>query len=284
MMPGMNEMTSLPSADIKTAEAFSDSWNNLPIGSVYTFDQFRDWFEPLSREDVRGKTVVELGCGGGSLMTHVLGWEPTHLTGVDLGSSVEMARRNCSPFPSARWSVVKDDIVTYRGEPADLAFSIGVLHHLKDPEAGVRSLLLNTKPGGRFHGWVYAHEGNAIVRHMVDPIRKVASILPWWFTKYFLATPLVTPFYLYAKCLRLLDFPSALSFLPLYEYAKWISKRDFFFFRHVAFDQLVTPQTTYITKERVINWLEGDKVEPGSTYIIFRNGNSWKFGGRRKAA
>ena len=76
------------SVDIDTAEAFSTSWNNLPTGSVYTFDQFREWFEPLTRSDVEGKTVVELGCGGGNLMTHMLTWKPRHLVGVDLGSSV----------------------------------------------------------------------------------------------------------------------------------------------------------------------------------------------------
>ena len=26
-----------------------------------------------------------------------------------------------------------------------------------------------------------------------------------------------------------------------------------------------------------------NQIEPGSTYIIFRNGNSWKFGGRKRA-
>lgn len=271
------------SVDIDTAEAFSTSWNNLPTGSVYTFDQFREWFEPLTRSDVEGKTVVELGCGGGNLMTHMLTWKPRHLVGVDLGSSVEMAKRNCASFPVDSWAVEKADMVEYRGEPADLSFCIGVLHHLKDPEAGVRSLIENTKPGGRFHGWVYAYEGNGVVRYVVDPIRKVASALPWWFTKYFLATPLVTPFYLYAKFWQAVGFPKVMSFLPLYEYAKWISARDFAFFRHVAFDQLVTPQTTYITKARVESWLNSDEVEEGSTYLIFRNGNSWKFGGRRKA-
>lgn len=281
-MPGMNEKRLITSVDSGTADAFSESWNHLPTGSIYTESQFAEWFQPLGPSDVAGKTVIELGCGGGNLMVHMLAWQPAYLTGVDLGSSIEMAKKNCSAYPPTHWGVERADLVTYRGTPADLVYCIGVLHHLKDPEAGVQSLLQNTKPGGRFHGWVYAHEGNFVIRCMVDPLRKLASALPWWFTKYFLATPLVVPFFLYAKLLRLFNFPSYLAKLPLFEYAKWISIRDFSFFRHVAFDQLVTPQTTYIKRERVLSWLADPLVEPGSTYLIFRNGNSWKFGGKRK--
>jgi hypothetical protein len=134
--------------------------------------------------------------------------------------------------------------------------------------------------GGRFHCWVYAHEGNAVIRWIVDPIRKVASVLPWWFTKYFLATPLVAPYFVYAKILRAVQW-KVLHGLPLYDYSLWIAQRGFSFFRHVAFDQLVTPQTTYFRRATIESWLEDERVRKGSSYVIFRNGNSWKFGGIR---
>src|SRR4030095_10533573 len=80
--------------DNATAEAFATSWNNLPDGSIYSAEQVEDWFAPLSRADVSGKSVLELGCGNGSLMVHVAEWLPAYLEGVDLGSSVLSARRN----------------------------------------------------------------------------------------------------------------------------------------------------------------------------------------------
>jgi SAM-dependent methyltransferase len=269
--------------DQRTADAFATSWNNLPEGSVYTVDQFEDWFAPATRADIEGRTVLELGCGGGNLMTHMADWRPQDLCGVDLGESVTMAERNLTRAGSTHHRLVKHDLVTYRGGPFDFAYCIGVLHHLKVPFAGFESVLQNTKPGGRFHCWVYAHEGNAVVRWIVDPIRKVASVLPWWVTKYFVATPLVVPYFLYAKALNGLRW-KVLSGLPLYEYSLWIAQRGFSFFRHVAFDQLVTPQTAYLRRSTVEEWLRAPDVDPDSTYIIFRNGNSWKFGGRRKAA
>jgi len=178
------------------------------------------------------------------------------------------------------FKITQADLVDFESDGFDLVYSIGVLHHLKEPFAGFKSVLKNTKPGGRFHCWVYAKEGNGIVINLVDPIRKMASKLPWWVTKYMVATPLAIPFYLYAKAI---SKSKTFKKLPLYEYACWISSREFGFFRHVAFDQLVTPQTTYISKETIERWLNGsEEIAENSTYLIFRNGNSWKFGGIKK--
>ncbi len=265
--------------DIKTAQAFASSWNNLPSGSVYTFDQFEDWFLPLGKSDIEGRDVLELGCGNASLLVHLTRWNPKSATGVDLGDSVTTAQANMAATGYSNFSIVKGDLVQYSGSMKyDLVYSIGVLHHLKEPKAGFESVLRNTKPGGNFHCWVYAKEGNALIIYIVDPIRKVVSHLPWWFTKYAIATPLSALYFLYAHFITTLH----MSFMPLYRYSQWIGKRGFLFFRHVAFDQLVTPQTAYIDKKTIEAWLKDERIESGSAYIIFRNGNSWKFGGRIK--
>ena len=279
----------MTTADSKTAQAFATSWNNLPPGSVYTYAQFCDWMEPLSRPDIAGQSVLELGCGNASLLVHCCGWQPARIVGVDLGDSVQTARSNVATFPFAE--IVQADLVEYRAEGFDLVYCIGVLHHLKDPAAGFASVLGNTRPGGKFHCWVYAREGNALVVALVEPIRKLTSRLPWWITKYLFATPLVVPYFLYAKLLRMLhrmfprQAPAWFDKAPLREYSLWIAERGFSFFRHVAFDQLVTPQTAYLTRREIESWLDQPGViVPGSTYVIWRNGNSWKFGGQRAEA
>lgn len=267
--------------DTRTASAFASSWNTLPPGSVYTREQFEDWFLPLCKPDIEGQGVLELGCGNASLMVHVAAWNPSFLEGVDLGDSVLSARKNMDATGFKRWSVVQADLTTYRGSPSDLVYCIGVLHHLENPRSGFEAVIANVKPGGRFHCWVYAREGNWLIIHVVDPIRRVASNLPWWVTKYFVATPFVLPYFLYAKLLALLPRWAWLSKMPLYEYSLWIAKRSFSFFRHVAFDQLVTPRTVYLDRQTIADWLANDpKIDQGSTYILLRNGNSWKFGGR----
>ena len=270
------------SRDQSTADAFAASWNHLPEGSVYSTAQFEDWFAPVGREDVKGKRVLELGCGGGNLLVHVSRWNPSELIGVDLGDSVAMAERNLRRVAASNWGVVKHDLTTYDAEsPCDLVYCIGVLHHLKDPRAGFDAVLRNTAAGGRFHCWVYAHEGNALVRLLVDPLRKVTSRMPWWFTKYAIATPLALPYFLYAKALRALR-GDWLRHLPLHAYSLWIAERGFLFFRHVIFDQLVAPQTMYLRREVIDEWMASPEILSASSYVIFRNGNSWKFGGHRR--
>jgi SAM-dependent methyltransferase len=266
--------------DLKTANAFATSWNNLPSGSIYTLEQFEDWLSPLTRSDLEDRTVLELGCGNGSLLYYAAGWCPSAIEGVDLGDAVLSARKNMAMQPNPNWIVHQGDLTAYSGQPRDVVYSIGVLHHLRNPRSGFDAVISNTRAGGRFHCWVYAREGNNVVVWIVDPIRKIVSGLPWWVTKYLVATPLVVPYFFYAKVLRSFRRIRWLRKMPLFDYSLWIAQREFAFFRHVAFDQLVTPQTVYLDQATLHKWLdEHPRVQPGSTYMVFRNGNSWKFGG-----
>lgn len=270
------------SQDQETADAFSLSWNSLPFGSIYTREQFEDWVKPITQQEVKGKTVLELGCGNASLMLYMAEWQPSYLKGVDLGDSIDSAQKNLSVLPFKNWEVVKADLTTYTNNHGfDLVYCIGVLHHLKDPKRGLDAVIRNVKPGGRFHCWVYAREGNGVIIYFVEPLRKMVSRLPWWLIKYFIAIPLVFPYFLYAKTLNRFKRIHWFKKLPLFEYGLWIAKREFAFFRHVAFDQLITPQTTYFDKTTINGWLQNySQIDQTTTYIIMRNGNSWKFGGR----
>jgi SAM-dependent methyltransferase len=234
--------------------------------------------------ELKGKDVLELGFGNGSLLYHMATFEPAHLSGVELGDTLDAAHRNLSHLPPETLELRQGDLTQIDMGQFDLVYCIGVLHHLKVPEAGFQSVIRHTRPGGRFHCWVYAHEGNTAVRTFVEPLRKIASKLPWWLTKYFLALPLVIPYFLYAKLLKAV-FAKGLtdglaSKIPLFQYSLWIAEREFAFFHHVAFDQLVSPQTDYIPRSTLDTWMKNPRIDRNSTYVIFRNGNSWKFGGR----
>ncbi len=272
------------SSDRATAQAFSESWNRVGEGSIYSREQFLDWFEPLGPKDFAGKTVLELGFGNGSLLYYMGDYSPARLVGIELGDTIEQARRNLRHLPASMLELHRGDLTRADLGCFDLVYCIGVLHHLQDPAEGFRAVLRHTRPGGRFHCWVYAREGNGVIRHLVDPIRRISSRLPWWLAKYGIAVPLVVPFFIYAKLLRKITHGRSGQFtahLPLADYALWIAERPFRFFRHVAFDQLVTPRTIYLDRRTIDGWLQHSEVDPASTYVIFRNGNSWKFGGRK---
>lgn len=274
--------------DDRTASAFASSWNTVRPGSVYTEAQFLDWVAPLTPELFKGATVLELGYGNGSLLMHAARCHPARLVGVELGDTEAVARTNLAGTGTVP-ELLKGDLCEVNVGQFDIVYCIGVLHHLKDPKRGFASVVRHTRPDGRFHAWVYGREGNGLVIAFVDPLRKVASRLPWWFTKYLIAAPLVFPYFLWAKLSEgaARGWPALrglLRLLPLHDYTRWIASREFWFFHHVAFDQLVTPQTCYFSEGEVRALLAAPEIDPDSTYVIQRNGNSWKFGGRRVEA
>lgn len=279
------------SPDARTAAAFATSWNTVGEGSVYTREQFDDWMAPVDPASLEGQSVLEMGFGNGSLLYHVGACRPARLAGIELGDTLEQTRQNLRHLPEGLLELHKGDLTTADLGQFDFVYCIGVLHHLDDPRAGFEAVLRHTRPGGRFHCWVYAKEGNGVVVHVVDPIRQVACRLPWWLTKYGVALPLAVPYYAYAKALRALSpdpgagpVGNVVDRLPLADYSRWIARRSFPFFHHVAFDQLVTPRTHYLSRATVEGFLRHPDVDAPYAYIQLRNGNSWKFGGRKKRA
>jgi len=270
--------------DLETSKKFSNSWNNVYNPSVYTYEQVTEWISPWNVSELEGQSVLELGCGSGAILYHLQNISSIRLSGIDLGSSVTTARK----LLHEDVNIIQADLTDHKKVLSllgkfDRCYCIGVLHHLSEPQKGFESLLKLTKPGGYFHAWVYAYEGNWVVRIFVEPLRIIFNQLPWWINKFFIALPLSIPFYFYAKlCSLLKKFGISNLRIPLFDYMLWISKRDFRFHHHVAFDQLVTPTTHYIKRGRIEKWLEHPQIDPNSIYIKFRNGNGWKFGGRIK--
>jgi SAM-dependent methyltransferase len=274
------------SPDSATADGFAVYFRTIGGGSRYTPEQFRSFFAPVNPATLAGESVIELGFGHGSFLHHVLRSNPARLSGVDLGDLVGETQRKLERLvPQTELDLRQGDLTRVDLGPHDFAYCIGVLHHLREPEAGFASLLRHTRPGGRFHGWVYSREGNFVVRRVADPVRRASARLPWWLTKWGPGFTVAAVLFGYARLLAFLQARGARAFvraLPLHDYASTIAGRDFAFFHFLATDFLVARHTVYLDRPTVESWLRHPDVEPGSTYLIHRNGNSWTFGGRRR--
>lgn len=278
----MAEMNQTAIADLQTAEAFSDSWVHCFSTTPYTLAQVRDWFSPLSLESLARQRVCELGCGNGGLLQHVARFSKT-VTGVELGRCVQVTEENFRRMGIDHVQFVQEDILSFaeaQADQYDFVYAIGVLHHMQDPGEGFAALVRTTRPGGRFHGWVYGREGNFLVRTLVEPLRRIASRLPWRLNKYGLALPLAIPFFLASRAVKRLPPHPFARLVPLYGYLRWIADSPFAFHHHVAFDQLVSPRTAYLSRETIAAWLDRPDLE--QTYLLPRNGHSWKFGGIKR--
>lgn len=270
-------LNKIQSEDFKTSQAFSYAFSALSVGSIYTKEQVADILYPINQKMIENKDVLEMGCGNGSILQHIIDYKPNRIVGVELGDSYLLAQKKFELLSSdIDWKIINEDLLKFNSTGFDFVFCIGVLHHMKTPFAGFQAVLKNTKSGGHFHCWVYAKEGTLFVRIFIEPLRKLCQLLPKSFVKYLIASPLAIPFYLYSKMHKYLG--KKISFLPLSKYVSFLSERNYSYFRYVALDQLITPQTTFIKKSTIESWLASD-ARIKNKYIIFRNGNSWTFGG-----
>ena len=273
------------SRDVGTAKGFADYFRTIGEGSRYTHEQFLSFFSPVAPESLTGQRVVELGFGHGSFLQHVVGYRPARLSGVDLGDVVEETRRKLGPCEGVELSLQRGDLTTVDLGPHDFAYCIGVIHHLQEPEQGFEAVLRHVKPGGRFHCWIYSREGNALVIYGLDVVRKLSARLPWWANKWGPGFVIAALLFAYTKAVGFLERIGGERLaraLPLHAYCRSVADRDFAFFHFLATDFLVARHTVYLDRDRLVTWLSRQEVDPESTYLIHRNGNSWTFGGRRR--
>jgi len=210
---------------------------------------FQDWIAPTTLEDLRGKSVLEAGCGGGQHTSFMAPFART-VTAVDL-NTVDIARERTKSFSNVRF--VAADVATMDlKETFDVVLSVGVVHHTDDPDATVKNLVRHLKPGGRLLLWVYSKEGNFLVEWGVEPARKI--FLRRLSRPVLLGLSRLITACLYAPVCTVYLAP--LPFLPYYEY--FANFRRLGFARNVlnVFDKLNAPQVQLLSRDRVLKWRE----------------------------
>ncbi|MFZ1129445.1 MAG: methyltransferase domain-containing protein, partial [Terriglobales bacterium] len=108
----------------------------------------------LRPEDLKGKLVLDVGCGMGRFAEVATRWG-ARVVGVDLSAAAEVAAKNLAErdFVAFQADVFA---LPFAPESFDVIYSIGVLHHTPDCEAAVKTLDKYLKPGGLLVVWLYS--------------------------------------------------------------------------------------------------------------------------------
>jgi SAM-dependent methyltransferase/uncharacterized protein YbaR (Trm112 family) len=103
---------------------------------------------------LRGKRVLDAGCGGGRL-TPVAARHADHIVGLEYGPHVDRAAARCRGLENV--DIVQGSVLDppFRDGVFDFAFSVGVLHHTTDPAAACRELARVIAEDGALSVWVY---------------------------------------------------------------------------------------------------------------------------------
>lgn len=231
---------------------------------------FKDWIHPCILDDIKGKSVLECGCGGGH-HTSFLAPYAGSIVAVDLNTT-EIARERCSSFRNIDF--IEDDIATMDlGRKFDFVIAIGVVHHTDDPDKTFDNLRKHVTQGGRLVIWVYSEEGNALVRWIVEPMRKVfLSRLPRRLVVW-LSRLLTAALYIPVHTIYRMRLP----WLPYYEYFSNFRVLSFERNSLNVFDKLNAPQVEFINIDRMRKWFNEGEFK--DIHISPYKGVSWRGSG-----
>ncbi|WP_435020555.1 methyltransferase domain-containing protein [Tundrisphaera sp. TA3] len=262
---------SVDAVKVETARRFDDEWLHWKDLRDYYERQFLGWVAPLRPADFAGKVVFEGGCGKGRHTATVAGFGPKALVSLDLGRSALVAFEHTRHLANAH--VVMGDLLHPPVRPVfDLAFSVGVIHHLPDPAEGFASLARVARDGGRVAIWVYGLENNGWIARVVGPVREALTArLPPGPLRHASAIPSAA---LWAA-IRMFYKPRAGGRGPRLPYGDYFaSMHDFPFdeIHSIVFDQLVTPVAHYLPGDEVRRWFADGFADP---VVRWHNRYSW---------
>jgi SAM-dependent methyltransferase len=237
-------------------------------------EQFRRWTVHLAPEDWHGLCFIDVGCGMGRNSLWPMRYGAAGGLAIDVDRrSLAAARRNLAEFPTlAVHQLSAYDIAPHDdnadGGGYDIAFSIGVIHHLEFPDRAVRAMTLAVKPGGRVLIWVYGRENNGWIVRLLDPLRKALfSRLP---------IGLVHHLALYPALMLWLGLRLGMGGI---EYFRMLRRIDFPHLRSIVFDQMLPKIAHYWRRDEVIALLCRAGLD--DVRAAWVNQMSWSVIGRR---
>ena len=254
---------------------FGEQWTRYTDNSGFYGSEalFLDISLPLiGIEDVRGKTVADIGSGTGRIVNMLLSADAVHVTAIEPSESYRVVIANTEKNRD-RVAVIHGDGLTIPQDGRfDLVVSIGVLHHIKYPEPVVRAVCKALKPGGAFLIWLYGREGNELYLRIFEPLRAITVRLPH---------PLLSGI-CYALDMAAIAYSTACRVLPLpmrgymrSVYSRLAADKR----RLVIYDQLNPAYARYYCREEAHALLSDNGfVEVRAHH---RHGYSWSVAGRR---
>jgi len=160
----------------KTRESFGYQWTLFSNMVINFRDNFLHYIHPIDESFFLGKVGLDVGCGFGRHIYNAATFG-AEMVGVDISAAIDVTRRNTQHLPNVH--LVQADLyrLPFREKSFDFAYSIGVLHHLPEPEAGFQCIIPVVKVGGAVFIWVYSKR-RPVVNLLINCARLVTTRFP----------------------------------------------------------------------------------------------------------
>lgn len=252
----------------QTIKDFGDQWIKYPDNEGYygSIELFSDITYPfLKVDDLKDSKVAEIGSGTGRIINMLLEAGAKHIIAIEPSEAFDVLINNIRESKKVTCLKITGDKLPPYGD-LDYIFSIGVLHHIRDPKPVVKSAYNALRPGGKFLVWLYGKEGNRLYLSIIEPLRIITKKMPHLFLAIFVEL-IYWQILIYMKlCYKFR--------LPLREYLLSIFKKMSPQKRRlIIYDQLNPFYAKYYTKREVEKLLIDAGFE--DIKIHHRHGYSW---------
>jgi len=259
------------------AKTFGEVWSTPQsgLGDGEIRPHLAEWLSPLEPGDVAGKTLVDLGCAWGELPALFAGWDARAVIGLEQSHAIDAGAPLLRKYPNL--TLIQSDL---RSPPLargafDLVSAMGVLHHLREPDAGMRvASSLASETGGKIYIWVYSRHGKTRHIRALEALHALFSGWPVARTRRWVGRPSGAVLHLLAKGLRRSRLPRSLVHRsPALEYLELAGRRSAPELERMILDLLVSPRANFISREELCGW--GDRAGVRLHTLQHGRGMSW---------
>ncbi len=182
-------MSDASNLDEATVRSFGRQWTRFDqseVSEALLRNMFSEYFEIFPWEGLPENAVgADIGCGSGR-WARLVAPRVFELHCVDASEeAIAVARRNLSPFANVVVHRGAVDSLPLEDDSLDFAYSLGVLHHLPDTRAALRSCVGKLKKGAPFLVYLYYAFDNRPLWYralwrLSDGLRRcIARLKPW---------------------------------------------------------------------------------------------------------
>ena len=253
--------------DTKTVAGFGDEWTSFDQSALSPAELetvFAQYFAIFPWEALPSSAVgFDIGCGSGRWARSVAP-RVKHLHCIDPSpEALRVAMQNLASQDNCSFHIASVDAIPLEDGTMDFGYALGVLHHIPDTAAGIRSCVTKLKPGAPLLLYIYyAFDNRPLWFRTIwkgsDAIRRVISALPYrlqYWTSFGIAAAIYWPL---ARSWRILERLGAnVDPLPLSYYRD----RSFYFMRTDARDRFGTSLEQRFTAGQIQKMMEAAGLE-----------------------
>ena len=173
-------------SDRKTVDGFGDEWSRFDQSKL-SYQELKAIFDSYFsifpwHELPNAAKGMDVGCGSGrwaKLVAPKVGF----LYCIEPSNSLSVARKNLSTNNNIAFHQSTVDEIPIENSSLDFGYSLGVLHHIPDTQAGIESCVRKLKPGAPFLIYLYYAFDNkprwfSFIWRFSDVFRKIISRFP----------------------------------------------------------------------------------------------------------